>query len=53
MFLIPSGDAEEKSRSDGDRLLSWSDARRLPWGLLLLFGGGIAIAQSYEYCIAS
>jgi len=48
MFLIPSGDAEEKSRSDGDRLLSWSDARRLPWGLLLLFGGGIAIAKAFK-----
>ena len=34
LFLIPAG-------QDGVRaLLSWSDTARLPWGTLLLFGGG-------------
>lgn len=38
LFLLPSG-------SDcGGRLLDWSDTRELPWGILLLFGGGLALA---------
>ncbi len=41
LFLIPSG---EKSGA----LLDWESANRLPWGLLILFGGGIAIAKAFE-----
>ncbi len=44
LFLLPSGDAIE---DEDDRLLSWKEARALPWGLLLLFGGGIAIAKAF------
>lgn len=29
-------------------LLDWSIARSLPWGILLLFGGGLAIASAFE-----
>ena len=40
LFLIP-GD------SDGRRLLAWQDAERgLPWGVLLLFGGGLSLAAA-------
>jgi sodium-dependent dicarboxylate transporter 2/3/5 len=42
MFVLPSG------RGGGDRLLDWRSAERIPWGLLLLFGGGIAIARAFE-----
>ncbi len=38
LFLLPSGAA------CGGRLLDWSDTRDLPWGILLLFGGGLALA---------
>lgn len=43
LFVLPSGERTPGS----DRLLAWEDARKLPWGLLLLFGGGIAIAKAF------
>jgi len=42
---------EKKPRSadGGDRLLTWEFAApRLPWGALLLFGGGLALAKSFD-----
>lgn len=30
------------------RLLSWDDATKLPWGIVLLFGGGLALAEAFE-----
>jgi sodium-dependent dicarboxylate transporter 2/3/5 len=39
MFLIPNG-------KDG-RLLDWQTANKIPWGVLILFGGGIAIAKAF------
>ncbi|MDI5933086.1 SLC13 family permease [Halomonas kalidii] len=38
LFLVPSG------RGDGERLMVWEAAQQLPWGILLLFGGGLALA---------
>lgn len=32
----------------GERLLPWEVARGIPWGTLLLFGGGLAIAEAFE-----
>ena len=40
LFLIPSG------RTRGDSLLTWRYAERLPWGVLLLFGGGLSLAAA-------
>jgi sodium-dependent dicarboxylate transporter 2/3/5 len=40
MAALPNG--------DGDRLLRWEAARTIPWGVLILFGGGIAIANAFE-----
>ena len=44
MALIPSKNAE---RGAGDRLLTWDYAVRIPWGILILFGSGIAIAEAF------
>jgi sodium-dependent dicarboxylate transporter 2/3/5 len=41
LFIIPS-------RNKNEALLGWSDAVKLPWGILLLFGGGMAIAVGFE-----
>lgn len=41
-FVIPSG------RAPGDRLMDWSTAKRLPWDVLLLLGGGICIARGFK-----
>ena len=32
---------------DGGRLLHWESASKIPWGVLLLFAGGIAIANAF------
>ncbi|WP_208112732.1 SLC13 family permease [Aureibacillus halotolerans] len=44
LFLIPR---REKSGED-DRILSWKDSKEIPWGILLLFGGGLAIAAGFS-----
>ncbi|MEM1061486.1 MAG: SLC13 family permease [Planctomycetota bacterium] len=31
----------------GGRLLEWERAERIPWGVLILFGGGVAIAKAF------
>lgn len=44
LFLIPSGGKAEKNV----RLMSWPDTKKMAWDVLLLFGGGIALAQALE-----
>lgn len=41
LFIIPSKDS-------GEKLLLWRDTIKIPWGILVLFGGGIALASSLE-----
>ena len=33
---------------DGHTLLSWEDTSKLPWGILILFGGGLALAGTLQ-----
>ncbi len=40
LFVIPSGN------KDGTFLLSWEWANKIPWGMLLLFGGGLSFAAA-------
>ncbi len=40
LFIIPSG------KQHGQKLLKWSDLRDLPWGILILFGGGLSLAMA-------
>ena len=32
----------------GVRLLDWEAAVKLPWGVLLLFGGGLALSEQFS-----
>jgi len=40
LFLLPNG------MEKGQKLLTWEYAERLPWGVLLLFGGGLSLAAA-------
>lgn len=39
-FMIPANSEENRF------LLKWSDTKRLPWGVLILFGGGLSMASA-------
>jgi len=41
MFILPSGVAPR-----GGALLDWESAVKLPWGVILLFGGGLSLAAA-------
>ncbi len=41
LFVLPAGAAR------GVRLLDWNSAVQLPWGVLLLFGGGLALSAQF------
>jgi sodium-dependent dicarboxylate transporter 2/3/5 len=41
IFLIPTKNKER-------RLINWEEAVKLPWGILLLFGGGMALAAGFK-----
>ena len=41
LFLLPSGEP-------GRPLLDWEDARHVPWGVLILFGGGLSLATAID-----
>jgi len=40
VFLVPAGGGEQRA------LMTWEEAVRLPWGVLILFGGGIALGKA-------
>ena len=42
LFLIPV------DRAKGIRAMDWDTAVKLPWGVLMLFGGGLTLAASIE-----
>ena len=42
LFIIPT-----KNQKTNTSLLVWNDTVKLPWGILILFGGGMAIASAF------
>ena len=45
MFVIPAGYQSENRKTE--KLLDWETATTIPWGILLLFGGGITLAKAF------
>ncbi len=41
LFLVPSGEPRTP-------LLDWDTAAKIPWGIILLFGGGLALAKGFD-----
>ncbi len=41
LFIIPSGGPKRK-------LITWEEAVKIPWGIILLFGGGMALAKGFS-----
>ncbi|MEM8912558.1 MAG: SLC13 family permease [Planctomycetota bacterium] len=61
LFICPSGNpiAREEPSVDPaatghspndrvDRLLDWPTASKIPWGILIMFGGGLALARGFD-----
>lgn len=42
LFLIPC-----KNKA-GSRIMEWKTAKKIPWGIVLLFGGGFALASAFK-----
>jgi len=42
LFIIPARQA------GGKRIMEWTNAKKLPWDIVLLFGGGFALAQGFK-----
>mgnify|MGYP001812978179 FL=1 len=45
MFIVPAGYQSDERK--GEKLLDWDTAKTIPWGILLLFGGGITLAKAF------
>lgn len=41
LFLLPA-------KAGKGRLIDWNECSKIPWGILLLFGGGMALAQGFN-----
>lgn len=42
LFILPTKNRTEK------KIINWESAVKLPWGILLLFGGGLALADGFK-----
>jgi sodium-dependent dicarboxylate transporter 2/3/5 len=54
LFIFPAGISQKNEKNNEDdndnsgSLLEWGDTSKMAWGILLLFGGGIALANGLE-----
>ncbi|AMS28458.1 MAG TPA: sodium:sulfate symporter [Hyphomonadaceae bacterium] len=44
LFVVPAGDKADPNKA----LLGWDVAERIPWGIAILFGGGLSMAAALE-----
>ncbi|MCB0647887.1 MAG: SLC13/DASS family transporter [Saprospiraceae bacterium] len=43
LFILPAG-----PKHKGEKLLNWEDSQKIPWGIILLFGGGMTLAEGFK-----
>lgn len=54
LFIIPtkqkrhSKNQENKNNTYRETILDWQTAVKIPWGIILLFGGGLSIAKAFN-----
>ncbi|MEK7224192.1 MAG: DASS family sodium-coupled anion symporter, partial [Bacteroidota bacterium] len=50
LFICPSGERKivQSEKDERKNILEWEDTSRMAWGILILFGGGIALADALE-----
>lgn len=50
LFVVPAGSVGGTygKISTEQRLLDWETAIKIPWGIILLFGGGLALAKGFD-----
>jgi sodium-dependent dicarboxylate transporter 2/3/5 len=55
LFICPAGSLRHQSNSNESSeqdvhggLLEWADTKKMAWGILLLFGGGLALAAGLQ-----
>ncbi|MCP4500708.1 MAG: SLC13/DASS family transporter [Deltaproteobacteria bacterium] len=56
MFAMPAGSSvpesdgkiDDKDSKEGVRVLDWATANTIPWSLIVLFGGGMALADAFK-----
>lgn len=41
LFLLPSS-------KKGEPIIKWNEAVKMPWGIIILFGGGMALASAFQ-----
>jgi sodium-dependent dicarboxylate transporter 2/3/5 len=41
LFIIPSSNPKKA-------IINWKEAVKMPWGIIMLFGGGMALAQAFQ-----
>lgn len=44
LFLLPSG---RDTANEEEKLLDWPTVRQIPWGVMILIGGGLSIAAGF------
>lgn len=48
VFMIPSGEPKKAGESVAPRLMDWKIAQTIPWGIVMIIGGGYCIASGFK-----
>lgn len=48
IFIVPNGLKKGDPNRGAGRLLDWEATKEVPWGLLILFGGGLSLSAQFS-----